>query len=170
MRKDLSVLLAGVSVLLVLNLSACSEPGRSYYPDLGFSIKFPPDWEKRDPKGNIVKTQSSTKSGGSTVASIQVVMFEGQNDLNTFFGDALASAGTTATDFQEEGKGDTTIDGADVKWMSFSYSSKGTSFRTLRYYVLKGSRIYYIGCDALAETFDEWKGRFEETAESFRGE
>ena len=140
----------------------------------GFLINIPSHWKygvnKAMPKLALVAMHIPSTQG-ETVRNnfnINVVSTSGKNLDQTFatFRNALKAA----DDFRIVAIGDTTINGAEFKWIIETHTNQVSRKAMLNYdfVTMKGDKTYILTLVTSAEAFPEVKSLFENIAQSFR--
>jgi len=167
------VTLAGV-VALGFAMSGCGakEPGRFYHK--GVSIKLPDDWEKqKDVMGAAIAAVSPLESADDAFRENVNVIAAGLPaawSAAEFASQNIAHMQKLLTDFEEQDRGQASIDGKEARWFVYNHRMGTVKIRALAYFVAHGRRGAVITCSAAPETFDSHRTQFEEIAGTFRFE
>lgn len=139
----------------------------------GFSIKFPEQWEFGEMKisGREVFYARSFQEDPADpfrehcTAGIENIA-KGTN-LEKYFQLGLNSVKKQSIVFQENERGQISINNKDAKWVVFSQKMGAVNVKTLMYFLVETRRGATIGCYGSSDQFSKYKTIFEEIAKSF---
>lgn len=152
------------------------EGARYYNEEAGFSIVFPADWEIEEHPGSAWKVVTASSPAETPDdpfrANLLVAVDELAlgRDLEDYFIANVGGMEVLLDDFRLHESGEATIDGEDAKWVIVSWSEPGLKLKGLGYLLVKGRRGYGLFSGAEFDKFPEYRGTFEQIAESFRFE
>ena len=163
---------AGLVVAAGSMQSAFSEGGGAYVSkEKKFSITFPNDWEiKENFMGTTVLALRPAAANDVFRENINVVVEDVPKTMTVdqYFDASLASLKKLLTDFAEIAKGDSTINGQKLKWLTYRHRMGQLKPEVLVYCAVKDGRGYAVTCSTVEGGLDKWRKRFEEIVGTFK--
>lgn len=167
---------ASVGVLLVVlfvGLPGCAkakESGR-YYSDNGYSIRLPEGWKQKPilKQADVSFVKVSDGQSAEIINVVSQAVRRGTAVVDVFR-ECLQKCELNLPGFEKNEEGDAILDGQAAKWMVFSGRTGEDTVKFLAYVTVRGEFACVITCSASADTFDQSRPQFEETAKSLRFE
>ena len=175
MNRTRTIIISNVVFLLCL-LFGCSskDPDRYYSKKDDFSIKPLKEWEnKSDVMGCSVMTLSPLENATDQFrenVNVVVEKLPGQMALDEYFNASIANMKKLFTDFQENEKGNVSIDDTDAKWLIYSTRMGSLKLNNKVFFLVHDNRGYVITCSATPDGFPRFRKSFDEIAQSFQFE
>jgi len=147
-------------------------------PADGFSIEFPPDWDRREGLvGSVVAAMSPQEGPGDdfreNVNIIVTTKLPGWMGLKEFDDLNMKRMSQTLPGFTVIESGDVTLNGTPAKWHLYSARSpragEGDN-HVLIYMMVKDRRGYVVTCFAKKDTMPRYRRTFERIVSTFRME
>ena len=173
-KKIASILVLGLVVSFVLSSGWCAVEESVTYrnQEKGFSIEFPGDWEQIEGyMGTTILALSPLENAQDRFrenVNVIVNTLPEEISLDEHFQQNLAAIGEALGDYQELGKGSTTIDKTDTRWLAYSHRMEGYQLKALVYIMIKNGREYVITFSANSDDFSRYLNKFETIAHSLR--
>ncbi len=153
-----------------------AEPGRYYSRSEGFSVRFHTGWEVTEGDGVETALVEATSPWEDDLdefsehVTVDIEDLDREPELEVYFARLVDDQGSCLPEFRASETGDMMIDGVDVRWFKFEFTSDGYPMKAIGYTFIKNKRAYLIAGIAQAHQFMFYEGVFEETAKSFRFE
>ena len=138
-----------------------------------YSISLSSSWteNKADEKGNksFVGVSPSESSDDSFIENITVSTTPNiDQSLKSYFKDRVNRIKFSVKDFHQVGEGDETINGNKAKFVIYTFDYDSIPMQMVAYIIVKNKIAYVITGSALQSTYDAYKGKFKDIAESIK--
>jgi hypothetical protein len=177
MSKKAVVLVISIVVSLSLLTAGCasnvgnptpSAPTNTYDSAKGFTIKYPADWPKDEPKSGAISVlfrmptnsaaenlnvQVWNRSANETLSNRTALMLAGVQDLSNF------------TEFSE---GNTTLGGSQAYKIVYTATYDGDNLKFSQTWTLKHGKEFLITYKAAPQNFDTYASTAQQMIDSFK--
>ena len=174
MKRESVGVAAGI--LAAMLIGGCAkgpaEPGRFASAKDGFSIAFPPDWERQEGlMGSAVNARSPAEGEADPFRENVTVVVERIPPgmaLATYVDLNLANLQKVLAEGEAVEAADATIGGHPARRIVYTLAIGKLRVRNAVYLLVSGGRGYAVTCSALPETFDRYEERFAEVVGTLR--
>jgi PsbP len=141
----------------------------------GFSIMKPKGWDVKENYSASIPVFFISKIEGPSdrfTENINIAVERvGSYGLNAYYDASIANLKKGLTDANIIGDVvDGETNGVKYKKVIFEYSYEGTPIKALDYIIVSNERGYVITCASAPKSFDKFKPKFEEIANTFKAE
>ena len=138
-----------------------------------YTISLSSSWteNKADEKGNksFVGVSPSESPDDSFIENITVSTTPNiDQSLKSYFKDRVNRIKFSVKDFHQTSEGDETINGNKAKFVIYTFDYNGVTMQMIAYIIVKNKIAYVITGSALQSTFDVYKSKFKDIAESIK--
>jgi hypothetical protein len=158
----------------IFNGCSSKDPDRYYCKKDDFSLKLPKEWETKEGfmGSSVISLSPLENSADQFRENVNVVVekMPGEMPLDEYFTGNIANMKKFFTEFQEDEKGNTSIDETDAKWLVYSGKMGTLSVKNKVYFIIHDKRGYTITCSATPDGFARYKKTFDAIAYSFEFE
>ncbi len=106
----------------------------------------------------------------SEYIGIDIAKMPEETTLSELFDSMVEEQAKEFKYFNEIERGDITINGEDARYLIFDIGMEEGRNRVISYTLIKGKKSILISCVAEDTKFEDYRGRFEESAATFRFE
>lgn len=171
MRETVMII---TSSLIILFTGCAPDRERTVFPDRGFSIAIPQEWDiQKDFMSTAMSASLPLKRPDDTFReSLNVVIEEdpGTEELDKYVHMNLESLQQVIPELEVIEKGNLTIDGSKFSWIEYRFSREGLHIHAITFLSLHGERGFSINATADETDFKARRDLFFQTAKSFRFE
>ena len=179
-KQGKAVLTAVIAAVCLINI-LCSgkkslEPGHYYSTEKKFSIIFPEGWEIKvegsidAPFVEAVSPWEDDEDPFSEYIGIDIDQLPGEITLSELFDSMLEEQAKEFEYFSEVERGDIKLGGEDARYLIFDIGMEEGRNRVISYTLINREKSILISCVAEDIKFEDYRGRFEESAGTFRFE
>lgn len=137
----------------------------------GYALDYPADWKKSDiPQLDLILFAPSTQANGYPHASMNIVSEKVGSDvtLDQFYKESAANLQAALKEVNVQKSGSSVVNGISTKWMIYTHTMQGVTFRVIQYFVVANGSIYLITFSVANDAFDSYLPAFEEILRSFK--
>lgn len=139
--------------------------------DKQYSLDYPSQWQRKEvPAIDFVLFAPPKGTDTQVHASMNVIAekVDAPVTLAQFYNESVGNISTELKEVKIESNGESNLNGTPSKWINYSHSMQGISFRVLQYFIVNGDRVYLLTFSALSDDFATYKPEFDKIANSFK--
>jgi hypothetical protein len=162
---------AAFAAALIASQTAFSQDGTFVSKEKKFSVTFPKDWEiKENFMGTTILALRPAAANDVFRENVNVVTEDIPKTMTVeeYFSASLDGLKKLLTDFAEIEKGESTINGRKLKWLTYRHRMGQLKLEVLVYCAVKDGRGYAITCSTVEGGLEKWRKPFEQIVGTFK--
>jgi eukaryotic-like serine/threonine-protein kinase len=164
---SVSVLTAGCAFNLG-NPTPSASPTNTYESAKGFTIKYPSDWTKNEPKSGAIAVLFGIPTNNATENLNVQVWNRSANDTLSSLTPSKLSALQEFSDFKQIEAGNTTLAGNPAYKVVYTATVDGDPLKLTQIWTVKGGKEYVITYKAAPNNYDTYASTAQQMIDSFK--
>ncbi|MGA7077065.1 MAG: PsbP-related protein [Halobacteriota archaeon] len=178
MSKKTAVLLVAIIVSLSVLAAGCTSnvgnktpppsPTNTYNSAKGFTIKYPSDWTKNEPKSGAIAVLFGIPTNNATENLNVQVWNRSANDTLSSLTPSKLSALQDFSDFEQIEAGNTTLAGNPAYKIVYTATVDGDHLKLTQIWTVKDGKEYIITYKAAPNNYDTYASTAQQMIDSFQ--